>query len=61
VTSIGRDSRLREQIIVPGHARRSERANNKSNLRSAIRFATVMIVASAGLIIASLCGIFYFG
>jgi hypothetical protein len=54
------NSDFSEQVIVRGYARRSERAIHKSNLQSAVRFATFMIVAGAGLIIASVCGVFYF-
>ena len=44
------------QVIVDGYARGSERAIHASNLHSAIRFATMMSVAGAGLIIAGLLG-----
>ena len=50
-----------QQVIVHGHARRSERAIDASNLHSAIHFATIMNVTGAGLIIAALFGFFYFG
>ena len=50
-----------EQVIVHGYARGSERAIQTSNLRSAIRFATLMDVTGAGLIVAGLLGFFCFG
>jgi hypothetical protein len=55
------NSNFNQQVIVHGYARRSERGIQASNLHSAIRFATVMNVMGAGLIIAGLCGFFYFG
>jgi len=55
------NSNFKQQVIVHGYARRSERGIQASNLHSAIRFATVMNVMGAGLIIAGLCGFFYFG
>jgi hypothetical protein len=50
-----------QQIIVHGYARRTERAIDASNLHSAVRFAAVMNVTGAGLIIAGLVGFFYVG
>ena len=50
-----------QQIIVHGYARRSERAIDASNLHSAVRFAAAMNVTGAGLIIAGLFCLFYFG
>jgi hypothetical protein len=50
-----------QQVIVHGYARRSERAVDASNLHSAVRFAILMNVAGAGLIIAGLFGFFYLG
>ena len=55
------NSNFNQQVIVHGYARRSERGIQASNLHSAIRFATVMNAIGAGLIIAGLCGFFYFG
>jgi hypothetical protein len=55
------DRNYNEQVIVHGYARRSERAIDASNLRSAIRFATLMDAAGAGLIVAGLLGYFYGG
>jgi hypothetical protein len=52
-------SNFNQQVIVHGYARRSERTIEASNLHSAIRFATVMNVAGAGLIIAGIFGFFY--
>jgi hypothetical protein len=54
------NSAFSEQVIVHGYARRSERRIHRWNLHSDIRFAAVMIVSGAGLIIASLCDVFYF-
>jgi hypothetical protein len=53
------NSDFNRQVIVHGYARRSERAVHVSNLHSAIRFATVMKVTGAGLVIAGLLGFFY--
>ena len=54
------NSNFNQQVIVHGYARRSERAIQASNLHSAIRFATLMHVAGAGLAIAGLIGFFCF-
>jgi hypothetical protein len=54
------NSNFNQQIIVDGYARRSERTIQASNLHSAIRFATLMNVTGAGLIVAGLLGFFYF-
>jgi Mn2+/Fe2+ NRAMP family transporter len=51
------NSAFTEQIIVHGYARGSERAGQRTALRSEIRFACVMIVAGAGLIVAGICGL----
>ena len=53
-------SNFNQQVIVHGYARRSERGIQASNLHSAIRFATLMDVAGAGLIAAGLVGFFCF-
>jgi hypothetical protein len=53
------NSNFNQQIIVHGYARRSERTIQASNLQSAIRFATLMNVTGAGLIVAGLVGFFY--
>jgi hypothetical protein len=55
------NSDFNRQVIVHGYERGSERAVHASNLRSAIRFAAVMNVTGAGLVIAGLFGFFYFG
>jgi hypothetical protein len=55
------NSDFNRQVIVHGYERGSERAVHASNLRSAIRFATVMNATGAGLIIAGLLSFFYFG
>jgi hypothetical protein len=50
-----------QQVIAHGYADRSERAVRATDLRSAIRFASVIDAAGVGLVIAGLCGFFYFG
>ncbi|MBR1214394.1 hypothetical protein [Bradyrhizobium sp. JYMT SZCCT0180] len=55
------NSDFNQQIIVHGYARRSERMIQASNLHSAIRFATIVDLAGAGLIIVGLVGFFYLG
>src|SRR5215468_2347123 len=45
-----------EQIIVHGYARGTERAGQRTALRSEIRFALLMIAAGAGLAIAGIGG-----
>jgi hypothetical protein len=55
------DRNYNEQVIVHGYARGPERAIHTSNLRSAIRFATLMDATGAGLIVAGLVGFFYVG
>jgi hypothetical protein len=49
-----------QEIIVHGYTRRSERTVQASNLHSSIRFAALMDVAGAGLIVAGIFGLFYF-
>src|SRR5262245_14495215 len=46
-----------EQIIVHGYARGSERAGQRTALRSEIRFALLMIAAGAGLAVAGIGGL----
>jgi len=55
------NSDFNEQVIVHGYARRSERGIQASNLHSAIRFATLMDVTGAGLIVVGLVGFFCYG
>ncbi|MBR1248317.1 hypothetical protein JQ609_15435 [Bradyrhizobium sp. AUGA SZCCT0169] len=55
------NSDFNQQIIVHGYARRSERMIQASNLHSAIRFATIVDLAGAGLIVVGLVGFFYLG
>jgi hypothetical protein len=55
------NSNFNQQVIVHGYARRSERGIQASNLHSAIRFATLMDVIGAGLIVAGVVGFFCFG
>ena len=46
-----------EQIIVHGYARGTERAGQRTALRSEIRFALLMIAAGAGLAVAGIGGL----
>jgi hypothetical protein len=54
------NSDFSEQVIVRGYADRSERAIHATDLHSALRFASVIDAVGAGLVIAGLCGFFYF-
>ena len=54
------NSSFGEQVIVHGYTRQSERAVQRTNLRSEIHFAFLMIVAGMGMAGAGLCGL-YFG
>jgi hypothetical protein len=54
------NSDFSEHVIVRGYADRSERAIHATDLHSALRFASVIDAAGAGLVIAGLCGFFYF-
>jgi hypothetical protein len=47
-----------QQVIVDGYASRSERGVQASNLHSAVRFAAIIDVIGAGLIVAGLFGLF---
>ncbi len=47
------------EVIIQGYARRPERAAQASDLRSAVRFATIMAVAGVGLMVAGLFGALY--
>jgi len=49
------------QIIVQGYARRSEQASVRRICIRPFRSATAMRGAGAVLIVASVCGLFYFG
>jgi hypothetical protein len=53
------NSAFSEQVIVHGYTRQSERAAQRTNLRTEMRFAFLMMVAGAGMAGAGLCG-FYF-
>ncbi len=55
------NSDFNREVIVHGYARPAERAFHASSLRSAVRLATVMNVAGAGLILAGLVGFLYAG
>ena len=55
------NSDFNQQIIVHGYARQSERNLQASNLHSAIRFATLVDLAGAGLIVVGLVGFCYLG
>ena len=46
-----------QHIVVEGYARGTERAIYASNLHSAIRSATAIIIAGIAFIIISLCGL----
>ncbi|WP_245320193.1 hypothetical protein [Bradyrhizobium lablabi] len=46
-----------EQIIVHGYARGSERAGQRTALRTEMRFASIMIAAGAGLAVAGIGGL----
>lgn len=60
-SGLSANSDFSEQVIIRGYADRSERAIGAANLHSAIRFALVVDAVGAGLVIAGLCGFFYFG
>jgi hypothetical protein len=53
------NSAFSEQVIVHGYTRPSERAIQRTNRRSEIRFAFLSIVAGAGMTVAGLGGLFY--
>ena len=55
------NSDFSEQVIVHGYANRSERAIQATHLHAAIRLALLIDAIGAGLIVAGLCGFFYFG
>jgi hypothetical protein len=55
------NSAFSEQLIVHGYTRPSERAVQRTHLRTEMRFAFLMIVAGAGMAGAGLCGFFYYG
>ena len=55
------NSDFNQQIIVHGYARQSERNVQASNLHSAVRFATLVDLAGAGLITVGVLGFYYFG
>ena len=55
------NSDFNQQIIVHGYARQSERNLQASNLHSAVRFATFVDLAGAGLIAVGLLGFYYLG
>jgi hypothetical protein len=55
------NSDFSEQVIVHGYANRSERAIQATDLHSAIRFALIVDAIGVALVIAGLCGFFYFG
>jgi hypothetical protein len=55
------NSAYSEQIIVHGYTRGTERAIQRNNLRTEIRFAVTMVVAGAGLAAAGIYGVFCYG
>ena len=50
-----------QHIVVEGYARGTERAIYASNLRSAIRSATGIVIAGILLIVTGICGLLYSG
>jgi hypothetical protein len=54
-------SNFNQQIIVHGHTRRSQRTTDALNLRTTVRFATLMNLTGVGLIVAGLLGFYCFG
>ena len=59
--ALSANSDFNRQVIVHGYTRRSERVVQASNLHSAVRFATLMDVAGAGLMVSGIFGFLYFG
>src|ERR1700716_4421979 len=59
--ALSANSDFNRQVIVHGYTRRSERTVQASNLHSAVRFATLMGVAVAGLMVAGIFGFLSFG
>jgi hypothetical protein len=55
------NSDFNQQIIVHGYARQSERNMQASTLHSAVRFATLVDLAGAGLITIGVLGFYYLG
>jgi hypothetical protein len=55
------NSDFNQQIIVHGYARQSERNMQASTLHSAVRFATLVDLAGAGLITVGVLGFYYLG
>ncbi len=55
------NSTFNEQVIVHGYARRSERAGQRTDLRSAIRFAFRMVAGGTGLAAAGVGALVYCG
>jgi hypothetical protein len=55
------NSDFNQQIIVHGYARQSERNMQASTLHSAVRFATLVDLAGAGLIAVGVLGFYYLG
>ena len=55
------NSDFNQQIIVHGYARQSERNVQVSTLHSAVRFATLVDLAGAGLITVGVLGFYYLG
>ena len=54
-------SHFTEDIIVHGYGRTTERAVHASDLHTATRFAALLDLAGAVLIVASICGLLYSG
>jgi hypothetical protein len=51
------NSIFNEQIIVHGYTRGSERAGQRTALRSEIRFASLMMACGAGLVVTGIAGL----
>ena len=58
--ALNANSNFSEQVIAHGYSDRAERDVRTTDLHSAIRFALIIDAVGAGLVIAGLCGFFYF-
>ena len=54
------NSNFNQQIIVHGYANRSNRSMHATDLHSATRFALVVDMIGAALVVIGVCGFFYF-
>jgi hypothetical protein len=55
------NSNFNQQIIVHGYANRASRSMQAVDLHSAVRFALVVDMIGAALVVIGVCGFFYFG